>query len=407
MSQLFKSVQVIDAIKQTINVQDILLMADGQFSTDLSQLSSNVEVSDRSGLILGTGLVDMYSHSGEPGYEKRETLISLGRAAQNGGFVRVGILPNTQPCMDNLTALEFWRSQPLFLPWGAVTHDCAGKAITDLAELAPHVVGFSDGQPIANLALVRRVMEYVQPLRKPLMLWPWHSNLAETGVMREGKWSLHYGLAGISAVAETSALASLLELVAITKTPTHFMRISTARSVELIAQSKAAGLPVTASVSWMNLWLVDQDLSSYDPNLRLSPPLGTCADRSALINGLKLGIIDTIAVDHTPYTYEEKTVDFESAPAGVIGLELVLAILWQELVATEKLTPLELWQSLSVKPALCLGLDPKSLGLSTLFDPKEPWTVKSLASLSCNSPIYGKSLVGKVVNPHRPRGLQY
>ena len=400
MPQLFRQVKIIDSSTQTESTQDILLDRTFQILGDsLPENTNDIDISDRTGLILGTGLVDMYSHSGEPGFEKRETLSSLTASAQNGGFAHVGILPNTQPAIDSATATEFWRSHPLFLPWGAITLNCEGKAITDLAELAPHVVGFTDGKPISNLALVRRVMEYVKPLHKPLMLRAWHTNLAESGVMREGKWSLQYGLSGSSVIAETVALAGLLELVALTQTPTHFMKISTARSVELIAQAKNSHLPVTASVCWMHLWQEDRDLHTYDPNLRLSPPLGNSEDRSALINGIKNGTIDAIAVDHTPYTYEEKTVDFESAPSGVIGLELILPTLWQELVVTEKLTPQELWTALSIKPANCLQLDTKELALSTLFDPNQIWNTKAIASLSANSSLYGKTLTGKVLRP--------
>jgi dihydroorotase len=397
--QLFKQVKVIDAVNQTEHIQDILIQADGtiQIGENLETLTEDTQVSDRSELILGSGLVDMYSHSGEPGFEKRETILSLTQAAKNGGYTKVGILPNTQPVIDSATATEFWRSHSLFMPWGAITPNCEGKAMTDLAELAPYVVGFTDGKPLENLALVRRVMEYVRPLQKPLMLRAWNRNLAESGVMREGKWSLQFGLAGSPVTAETSALAALLELVALTKTPTHFMKISTARSVELIAQAKNSHLPVTASVSWMHLWQEDRDLHSYDPNLRLSPPLGNTEDRLALINGIKTGTIDAIAVDHTPYTYEEKTLDFESTPSGVIGLEFVLATLWQELVVTNQLTPLELWKALSFNPAKCLGI--KDLDLSTLFDPHQVWNVNStaIASLSANTSLYGKTIKGKVI----------
>jgi len=395
--QLFKQVKVIDALNQAEHIQDILFQADGMIQIGIDSLPEDTQVSDRTGLILGTGLVDMYSHSGEPGFEKRETITSLTQAAKNGGFAKVGILPSTQPAIDSATATEFWRSHSQFMPWGAITPNCKGEAMTDLAELAPYVIGFTDGKPISNLALVRRVMEYVKPLQKPLMLWAWNNTLAASGVMREGKWSLQYGLSGSPVTAETYALAGLLELVALTKTPTHFMKISTARSVELIAQAKNSHLPVTASVCWLNLWQEDRDLYSYDPNLHLSPPLGNSEDRTALIDGIKNGTIDAIAVDHTPYTYEEKTVDFESSPSGAIGLEFVLATLWQELVVTEKLTPLELWQALSTNPAKCLGI--QGLSLSTLFDPDRIWTVNSgaIASLSSNTSHYSKTLKGKVI----------
>jgi dihydroorotase len=216
-------------------------------------------------------------------------------------------------------------------------------------------------------------------------------------VIREGKWSLQYGMSGYPAAAETSALAALIELVRLTKAKTHFMRISTAQSVELIAQAKNDGLPITASTTWLHLVHCDRDLASYDPNLRLSPPLGNEADHLALIAGIKSGAIDSIAIDHTPCAYEEKVVPFEVAPVGAIGLEFALSVLWQNLVTTGLLSASELWQSLSINPAKCLGIEvPK---LSTLFDPTIEWLVndKAIASQSKNTSYMGRSLTGKVL----------
>jgi dihydroorotase len=400
---LFRQVRILDAVAHSDRAADVLLDADGRFivGIDATQIPDVVDVSDRTGLILGTGCVDLYSTSGEPGFEQRETLASLAESARRGGYTKVGILPHTQPAIDDIAALEFWRSQKhsTFTPWGAITKGCEGKQIADLAELAEFVVGFTDAKPIANLALIRRAMEYIKPLGKPIMLVPQDLGLVASGVMREGKWSLQYGLSGIPDSAETSALAALLELVRQTQTPTHLMRISSARSVELLARAKADGLPITASVPWLHLWLEDQALHSYDPNLRLMPALGTQADRLALIAGVKSRVIDAIAVDHTPYTYEEKTVAFEVAPAGAIGLELVIPTLWQQLVETGHLSGLELWQALSSSPAKCLNLNLEQLSLHTLFDPNHNWTVTAgaIASLSHNTPCLGKVAIGKVL----------
>lgn len=404
---LFRQVRILDAVSQTDRTEDVLLDTDralhvgvdAQSLLDLT-VSGGMHVEENpSNLILGTGLVDLYSTSGEPGFEQRETLASLAEASRRGGFSKVGILPHTSPAIDDIMALEFLRGQKNspFMAWAAATKGCEGKQITDLAELAPFVVGFTDARPIQNLALVRRLMEYIKPLGKPLMLWACDRNLEGGGVMHEGKWSLQYGLAGSPAIAETTAIAALLELIGFTKTPTHLMRISTARSVELIAQAKDSGLPVTASVPWLNLCLEDRDLATYDPNLRLAPPLGSERDRKALIAGVKTGVIDAIAVDHTPHTYEEKTVAFESAPPGAIGLELVLPTLWQHLVVTGQLTALELWQALSIRPSKCLGI--KTPGLLTLFDPNASWQVTrgAIASLSHNTSCLGKTLTGKVL----------
>lgn len=117
------------------------------------------------------------------------------------------------------------------------------------------------------------------------------------------------------------------------------MRISTARGVELIAEAKQRGLPITASVSWMHLLWNTKALSTYDPNLRLDPPLGNPEDQQALIEGVKTGVIEAIAIDHQPYLYEEKTVSFAEAPSGVIGLEIALPILWQNFVVSKNGNP--------------------------------------------------------------------
>jgi dihydroorotase len=410
---LIRQVRILDASAsgyphESDRIADVLVAPDGSVRVDLDNfdLPTDLQVLDRPGLVLGNGLVDLYSTSGEPGFESRETVVSLTKAAQHGGFSRVGILPHTKPAIDNITALDFWHSwhdraksplTPELMPWGSITLDCAGNQIADLAELATAVIGFTDAKPLSNQILVRRVMEYVKPLNKPLMLWAYDANLAGSGVMHEGKWSLQYGLTGSWEAAETAALAALIELVALTGTPTHFMRISKARSVELIAAAKAKGLPITASVPWMHLWLEDRDLHSYDPNLHLKPPLGSATDRAALIAAVKSGTIDAIAVDHTPYTYEEKTVAFEVSPPGAIGLEFVLPILWQELVITGFLSAAELWRSLSAGPARCLGIENSTL--MTLFDPNLHWEVTkaAIASQAHNTPCLGKSITGKVI----------
>lgn len=412
---LFKQVQAINSgsaktIAGTIplaagDVVDVLVDRDRQVQVvqDLSQIPKNTNIIERSGILLGTGAIDLHSTSGEPGHESRETIAELVQAAKNGGFAKVGILPHTQPAIDDIAALEFWRNVQqkygaVLQPWGAITKGLEGKQLTDMAELAPSVIGFTDSKPLANLLLVRRAMEYLQPLGKPIALFPQNLELASGGVIREGKWSLQYGMTGYPAAAETSALAALIELVRLTKAPTHFLRLSTAQSVELIAQAKNDGLPVTASTTWLHLCHCDRDLDTYDPNLRLNPPLGSESDRLALIAGIKSGAIDSIAIDHTPCAYEEKVVPFEVAPVGAIGLELAIPILWQNLVTTELLTANELWQALSINPAKCLGMSVPQL--STLFDPNYHWLVsdQAIASTSKNSSYMGRSLIGKVVS---------
>ncbi|HEY9906106.1 MAG TPA: dihydroorotase, partial [Thermosynechococcaceae cyanobacterium] len=169
-------------------------------------------------------------------------------------------------------------------------------------------------------------------------------------------------------------------------------------------EAKSRGTPITASVSWMHLLLDSQAIRTHNPSLRLNPPLGNQVDRLALIQGVQDGTIDAITIDHTPYTYEEKTVAFAEAPPGAIGLELALPLLWQEFVESGTWTALHLWRCLSTHPAQCLGWEPNSIAPDqaselTLFDPQAVWTVDraSLQSRSLNTPWLGKTIVGQVV----------
>lgn len=421
---LLRQVRVIDPISNQDRIADVLI-ADGEIKAIeayFETLSQEISILDAQGLILAPGLVDLYSYCGEPGQEERETIVTLVSAAAAGGFTRLAILPNNispvdnpamlallhqkaQKVRNNLSLLHLESSFPHLYFWGCLTLGVAGQQMTELAELAAEaVIGFADGRPLENLGLLRRLLEYLQPLGKPIALFPVNSNLKGNGVMREGSVSIYCGLPGNPEVSETTAIASILEIVAATETPVHLMRVSTRRGVELIADAKARGLPVTASTTWMHLLLNTNAVSSYDPNLRLEPPLGNEADMTALIVGVKQGVIDAIAVDHTPYTYEEKTLAFAEAPPGAIGLELALPLLWERFVASEEWTAIELWQALSVGPQLCLQQPPLSctVGQPTelvLFNPKETWTVNhdTLKSNSTNTPWFGKQLTGKVV----------
>ncbi|MBI4783763.1 MAG: dihydroorotase [Oscillatoriophycideae cyanobacterium NC_groundwater_1537_Pr4_S-0.65um_50_18] len=413
-SELFQRIRILDPVVESDRTTDVWVV-DGAIAAvadaiPQSDLPADTHLQDGSGLILGTGLIDLYSHSGEPGFESRETLASLMAAASAGGFTRVAVLPDTDPAVDNPSSVAWIQSRSkhptsTLYSWGALTLGAQGEQMAELAELAAaRVVGFADGLPLQNGSLLRRILEYGQHLGKPIALWCCDRGITGNGVVRDGVAALQLGVAGSPAIAETAPLATVLEFVAELEVPVHLMRVSTARSVALIRLAKAQGLPVTASTTWMHLLLDILDVQSYDPSLRLDPPLGNPSDRQALIQGIQDGTIDAIAIDHSPYTYEEKTVAFAEAPPGAIGLELALPLLWQTFVAPGKWEALTLWRSLSSNPARCLGQIPARIAPDhpaelTLFDPQIDWQVspQTLHSLASNTPWLGQTLKGKVL----------
>lgn len=415
-SELLRQVRLIDPLTQTDRLADVLLV-DGQIQAVEAELTeANVPpettLQDCNGCILAPGLVDLYSHSGEPGFEDRETLESLLKAATAGGFTRLTLLPDTHPAIDSPAGVEWVRAQvasqavPVQVNcWGALTLGAKGEQMVELTELAEAgVVGFADGQPVQNNALLRRILEYGQNIGKPIALWCCDRALAGNGVVREGSESMRLGLPGNPAISETAPLAALLECVAQSGTPVHLMRVSTARSVALIQAAKERGLPITASTTWMHLILDITAVQSYDPSLHLEPPLGNPTDRTALIQGLQSGVLDALAIDHSPYTYEEKTVSFAESPAGAIGLELALPLLWQTFVATGQWSPLDLWRWLSTQPARCLHQTPASIAPGAkaellLFNPAKPWQVtpQTLHSRSTNTSWLNQTIQGRVI----------
>ncbi|GCL43441.1 dihydroorotase [Dolichospermum planctonicum] len=412
--ELLKQVRVIDPFQKTDIVADVLII-DGYIqdvAPQITNFTTDTSVRDCRGLVIGPGLVDLYSHSGEPGFEERETLSSLLQAATAGGFTRMCVLPDTLPVIDRpalVTQLQQYRNRQKVSPslhiWGAITLDLAGKQLTEVADLtAAGIVGFTDGKPWENLGIVRRVLEYLQPFGKPVAFWPCDRHLAANGMIREGAEALRLGLPPMPASAETTAIAALLELVADIGTPVHIMRVSTARSVQLIAEAKSKGVPITASTTWMHVLLDTTSMRSYHTALHLDPPLGNYQDMLCLREGLRTGIIDAIAIDHAAYTYEEKVQAFAESPPGAIGLELALPLLWQNLVATGEFTPLELWRVLSHQPATCLqqevkAIQPGEKAELTLFDPQQIWKVNqaNLQTLSFNTPWFGEEIIGRVV----------
>ncbi|MGB5595104.1 MAG: dihydroorotase [Crocosphaera sp.] len=413
---LLRQIQVLDPVANTNTINDVLLGTGiiHAIESHLDNIPPETQIVEGKGLILAPGLMDLYSYSGEPGHEDRETINSLAASAIAGGFTRVAILPQTVPPIDNLATLSHLQQQTKLISsvkfdfWGTLTHQGKGQQMTELAELATGgVIGFTDNQGIENLGLLRRLLEYLKPLKKPMAMVAEFPALKGNGVMREGYFSINYGLTGNPAMTEATAVATILEMVALTQTPVHLMRISTRRAVELIAWGKARGIPITASTTWMHLLLDSKNLVSYDPNLRLDPPLGNPEDRLALIDGISQGVIDAIAVDHHAYTYEEKTVPFAESPPGAIGLQLVLPLLWQELVETGKWSGLQLWKALSSNPRKCLGqsLTPIKAGHPLeliVFDPKKTWQVNSssLQSLVHNTSWLGKEITGKVITDY-------
>ncbi len=397
---------VVDATgsrRADVAVRDGVVVAVGE------GLSGDREL-DAGGCIVGPGLVDLHAHLREPGREEAETVETGSRAAARGGFTAVVAMPNTTPAIDSAAVVR--EVQALgrdalcaVHPSAALTVGRAGEQLTPMAELAGLGVRLftDDGNGVQDDRLMRRAMEYATGLPHDVVLAQ-HcevETLAEGGHMHEGPWSSRLGIPGIPAAAEEVMVARDLALARLTGARVHFQHMSTAGSVELIRQAKAAGTRCTAEVAPHHLTLTDAEVASFDAVFKVNPPLREQADVDAVRAGLVDGTLDAVATDHAPHTQEDKEKPFDSAPPGMLGLEYALAV-----VLTEVGLPVEeALAVLSWKPATIVGLGdhggPIEEGRPAnlcVIDPSAEWTVDPAdsASRSRNNPYAGRKLTGRV-----------
>ena len=391
----------------------------------ISQIAQKIEVEDveviaAEGCIVTPGFVDLHCHLREPGFEQKGTILTETKAALESGFTTVCSMPNTEPTPDNASAIQGLKERILkdasirVLPVAATTQGRAGLRLSEISELASAgCVAFSDdGNPVENGIIMRRALELAGSLGIPIAEHSDEPSLSNNGVMNEGLISERLGLLGQPNAAETSAIARNIELCALTGSPLHLMHLTTARSIEMVADAKAAGLPLTCEVTPSHLYLTENmvggddliNAPSYETAAKINPPLRTEVDRQALLAGLNAGIIDVIATDHAPHAIEEKMQEFATAPFGISSLETALATITTlsdrgELDLEIALTALTTGPANAFRLEEGIGkLTPNVSRDLTILDANEKWTVdvERFTSMGKNSPLHGHELKGRV-----------
>ena len=282
------------------------------------------EIIDCTGKVITHGFCDLHVHFREPGREDKETLKTGSLAAMAGGFTRVCVMPNTNPPLDTPESIHFIKKKaedaPIYIhPIGAVSKGQDGKDITEMGLMHKEgAVAFSDdGLPIQDGGIMRIALEYSKLIGVPVINHAEDECLRDGGHMHEGTVSTHLGLAGNPDLAESTMVHRDLELANYVDARIHVPHVSSAKAVDLIRDMKKYKDDVTAEVTPHHLFFNDEDLRSYDTNLKVGPPIRTEKDRIALIAALKDGTIDCIATDHAPHTISEKKGQYTEAPAGI------------------------------------------------------------------------------------------
>lgn len=371
-------------------------------------VADSAQIYSAQGLHASVGWLDLEAEGGDPGYEQREDIESLARAARAGGYTQLGLRPSSQPTVQDKASVNYVKTRSAglgveILPIGAISHDHNGKDLTEMVDMHhAGAVAFSEGAgSVKEAGLMQRALLYVKSFGGLVMHQAFDRSIGGRGQLHEGIISTQLGIPGVPALAEELMIARDLQLLAYADSRLHFSHLSTAGAVEQVRKAKAQGLQVTASVAALNLLYTDNAMKEFSSHHKVLPPLRRESDRQALIAGLKDGTIDCVSSNHTPRDTEAKDLEFAYAAFGAAMLSTAFGV--ANTAINDELDISTIITLLTTKPRTVFGLAQPILAEGevanlSFFAPDQEWVPKlsDIASKSKNAPAIGVPLHGRV-----------
>ena len=371
-----------------------------------AKAKNTIEAND---LCVSIGWMDLRANFRDPGDEQKEDLETGLKAAVNGGFTAVGIMPSTHPAIDSKNDVEYLLSKghlaPIeIVPIGSVSKEGKGESLAEIYDMSrAGARAFTDDKKsIREAGLLHRALLYTKSLELPLMHFPYDDKLIPGGQMNEGKVSTALGLRGIPEISEMMFVERDLSLVSYDLAHLHMGPISSSRAIETIYHARQAGAQVTCEVALANLVYNDEVLEGYETVYKVLPPLRTEDNRQELVEALREGKIDVVSSDHLPEDEENKRLEFEYAAFGMAAIEIFFPLLWTALDG--KIDLQQLVSTFSINPRRILRMELPKIEVGkkanlTLFSTTEKTEVerKNLATKAYNVPEIGNTLKGKVL----------
>ena len=362
-----------------------LLLKDGLIAAmGLDLAADGEEVLDCAGRTVLPAFVDLHCHWRTPGFEYKEDIATGSAAAAAGGYTFVNLMPNTKPVCSSADIAHSVMAEAERIGLCAanqtvsITENFDGHTLDHLKTLPEDLKfitedgkGVQSGDVMAKaFAIAAQRGLVIMSHAEDMDISPWDYRLAENiETVRNLHLSEYYG------------------------TRLHMCHVSTKEAVEAIGAAKWKGVPVTCEVTPHHLWFADTDY-------RVNPPIRKAEDVDALIEAIRLGVVDAIATDHAPHTDEEKA----AGAAGMVGLETAFGVCYTKLCKENGLPLARLAELMSTAPAEILGLAghgrvlPGYAADLALVELDTPYTVdkNALHSKSHNCPYDGVQLFGRV-----------
>jgi allantoinase len=326
----------------------VIIVEDGCIVEILEYSSEpDIEVIDYGELVLMPGLVDTHVHINEPGRTSWEGFLTATKSAAAGGITMLVDMPlNSLPVTTNVNALN----KKIDAAKGKLFVDCGfyGGIIpgneNDLNDLiANGVMGLKAFLIHSGIEEFPNVTEYdLRNALNEIRHFP-HIPVLVHAEMSCGvgaghsesydKCSFHSFASGHTKEMEYEAVDLLIRLCRETDHHIHIVHLSSSDCIDIIRAAKNEGLKLTVETCPHYLTFTSVEIADKETKFKCTPPIRDWENREKLWQGVKEGVIDFIASDHSPCNPKLKYLkegDFENAWGGISSLQISLPAVWTE-----------------------------------------------------------------------------
>lgn len=394
--------------QQKLVKKDILIV-EGKIKeiNDIIIPQGNPEVIDCEKKLVTRTFIDGHVHTRNPGLEHKETLETFINSCLHGGVREVIAMGNVLPFPDsienfNIVELALKNNDIIIHQCANITKSIKGTELVDFKKLKKLTNFFTDdGKPINHKEIMKNALHEAKKHDVMLLLHEESTINQNNAWSYQTPYSLKNNLEAFSEEYETKLVERDLELNKNINAHVHIQHISTGKTVDIVKKYRKKGMKVTMEVTPHHLLLSANNITHWEPNFKMNPPLGLESWRLKIIDALRNGDIDAIVTDHAPHTNDEKNKDPNNSPYGIIGVQWIFSSIYTELVL-KNIIPLEcLVEHITNKSSKLffgcerkINLNDSADLLITNLNESETVTFENIKSKSKNTPFLGKTFFG-------------